>query len=143
MEDGATVSIGMQTERVVLFGLLTQAKIDADLSLFHRITFYLLWILDNLGKFLLIKKLLLNKTRTNLISAPSKANYSEHPNYPLFNKPCGNVIVDNRVSFGRDTALYQFPWSALLKYQKDDIFIFKCGGSLLEKTWTIEMETLF
>ena len=53
MQDGATVSIGLnrkQSERVVLYGLLTQAKVDGDFSLFHRITFYLLWILDNLGK---------------------------------------------------------------------------------------------
>ena len=53
MEDGATVSIGINhknSERVVLFGLLTQAKTDGDFSMFQRITFYLSWILDNLGK---------------------------------------------------------------------------------------------
>ncbi|CAO1429536.1 unnamed protein product [Diamesa hyperborea] len=119
LEDGGTVSIGINRKtsvRVVLFGLLTQAKLDSDLSLFHRITFYLKWILDNL--------------------APS-INYVDHPNYHLFTKPCGIVNVDNRVSFGRDTALYQFPWSALLKYQKDDVFIFKCGGSLISDNYVM------
>ncbi|CAO1433204.1 unnamed protein product [Diamesa serratosioi] len=138
LEDGATVSIGLnrkQTERVVLFGLLTQAKVDGDFSLFHRITYYLSWILDNLGNKINNKKIKGNKTRCvninikNTFLAPTTTNYSEHPNYKFFTKPCGKVIVDNRVSFGRDTALYQFPWSALLKYQMDDKFVFKCGGN--------------
>jgi len=48
---------------------------------------------------------------------------------------CG-YVRGNRIAFGTEAALKQFPWMALLKYD-DNIQPYKCGGSLITNRYVL------
>lgn len=59
---------------------------------------------------------------------------SDHPNLnllPLNN--CGEIL-EQKLSNGNKTKLFEFPWMALLRYDSDGSIENLCGGSLISTT---------
>ncbi|XP_055678221.1 serine protease grass-like [Lutzomyia longipalpis] len=62
---------------------------------------------------------------------------SRHPNIGLLpTTTCGPLLGD-RVAFGEKTALFEYPWMALIRYEVADGFAYKCGASLITDRYVL------
>ncbi|XP_066249507.1 CLIP domain-containing serine protease B4-like isoform X2 [Euwallacea similis] len=63
-----------------------------------------------------------------------------HPNFkqlPL--ERCGSITtLDNRITYGKKTALEEFPWMALVAYNSSDSGIeYRCGGTIIHESFIL------
>lgn len=69
------------------------------------------------------------------VSTASSTNVLTHRNIRLLElKDCGPVSSD-RIAFGNQTVLYEFPWMALLGYEDSESLSpeWSCGGSVISQ----------
>ncbi len=60
---------------------------------------------------------------------------STHPNLNLLPRADCGQILDQRVSNGNKTDLFEYPWMALLRYDNGTHVDNRCGGSLISKNF--------
>ncbi|XP_055697134.1 serine protease grass-like [Phlebotomus papatasi] len=62
---------------------------------------------------------------------------SNHPNLSLLPSTICGPILGDKVAYGEKTALFEYPWMALLRYRDSDGFSFRCGGSLITDRYVL------
>uniref|UniRef100_A0A1B0DDN5 Uncharacterized protein n=1 Tax=Phlebotomus papatasi TaxID=29031 RepID=A0A1B0DDN5_PHLPP len=62
---------------------------------------------------------------------------SNHPNLSLLPSTICGPILGDKVAYGEKTALFEYPWMALVKYRHSDGFSFRCGGSLITDRYVL------
>lgn len=64
-------------------------------------------------------------------------NSLEHRNVNLLPTDCGLLPGGNRIINGNRTALFEFPWMALLSYQTPTGVDFRCGGTIINDRYIL------
>ncbi len=65
------------------------------------------------------------------------SDYSKH--LPCVNTDCGEVVGEDRIVGGVDTAIEHWPWQVSLQWNHQHV----CGGALLSKRWVISAAHCF
>lgn len=65
------------------------------------------------------------------------SNIENHRNlHFLDSKNCGAISSD-RIAYGSETSLFEFPWMARLQYSRRNDRVFRCGGSVINKRFIL------
>lgn len=67
----------------------------------------------------------------NTTESRSPVSLIDKGNKYLNSDMCGVQITTNKIAFGNETALNEFPWMVMLEYNMSGILNFLCGGSLI------------
>lgn len=78
-------------------------------------------------------------TTTSVIMDPDdgSTDYSRHPSARLLSESNCGKIPDDRIAFGNDTALAEFPWVVQLQYDTSQGLEARCGGTLISKRYVL------
>ncbi|CAD7084624.1 unnamed protein product [Hermetia illucens] len=76
-----------------------------------------------------------HEIETPMIMDPD--DYSRHPSLRLLaESPCGRT-ADDKIAFGDDAPLAEFPWIVQLQYKTPKGLEVRCGGSLISKRYVL------
>ncbi|KAF5293939.1 hypothetical protein FQA39_LY13644 [Lamprigera yunnana] len=68
---------------------------------------------------------------------PNVELLANHRNINLLPSDCGVLPGVNRIIGGNRTALFEFPWMALLSYQTPNGIDFRCGGTVINNRYIL------
>lgn len=78
-----------------------------------------------------------NTTNDSVENFPTPPDVSSHQNLHLINTAQCGVITQRKILGGEKTGIFEYPWMAMIAYNRSNIIEFKCSGAIINKRYVL------